>query len=213
MRYPRFLFLFVLTGLALRASDGSLAVRVQHGQLPLADAVVSLTPLDATVSPPAVFPEVTIAQEDKEFDPYVTPVMAGTRVSFPNRDNVQHHIYSLSKPKRFEKPLYASGASESVLFDLPGIVALGCNIHDWMIGYIVILPTPWFAKTDTGGGAVVSGFPAGRYRLEVWHPRLAKPVSREITLAAGENPPESFTLQLKPDRRIRRTTDGRPGGY
>lgn len=213
MRYPRFLFLFVLTGLALRASDGSLAVRVQHGQLPLADAVVSLTPLDATVSPPAVFPEVTIAQEDKEFDPYVTPVMAGTRVSFPNRDNVQHHIYSLSKPKRFEKPLYASGASESVLFDLPGVVALGCNIHDWMIGYIVILPTPWFAKTDTGGGAVVAGFPAGRYRLEVWHPRLAKPVSREITLAAGENSPESFTLQLKPDRRIRRTTDGRSGGY
>ena len=213
MRYPRFLFLFVLTGLALRASDGSLAVRVQHGQLPLVDAVVSLTALDATVSPPAVFPEVTIAQEDKEFDPYVTPVMAGTRVSFPNRDNVQHHIYSLSKPKRFEKPLYASGASESVLFDLPGIVALGCNIHDWMIGYIVILPTPWFAKTDTGGGAVVAGFPAGRYRLEVWHPRLAKPVSREITLAAGENSPESFTLQLKPDRRIRRTTDGRPGGY
>jgi len=100
-----------------------------------------------------------------------------------------------------------------VLFDLPGIVALGCNIHDWMIAYIVILPTPWFAKTDTGGGAVVGGLPAGRYRLEVWHPRLAKPVSREITLAAGENSPESFTLQLKPDRRIRRTPDGRAGGY
>jgi len=213
MRHPRFIFLFVLTGLAVHASGSSLTVRVQHGQLPLADAVVSLTPLDAAVPLPAVFPEVTIAQEDKEYDPYVTPVMAGTRVSFPNRDNVQHHIYSLSKPKRFEKPLYASGASESVLFDLPGIVALGCNIHDWMIAYIVILPTPWFAKADTGGGAVVSGFPAGRYRLEVWHPRLAKPVSREVTLAAGENAPESFTLQLKPDRRIRRTTDGRPGGY
>lgn len=213
MRLPRFIFLFVLTGLTLRATDGSLTVRVQHDEIPLADAVVSLTPLDATLPLPAVFPAVTIAQEDKEFDPYVTPVMTGTRVNFPNRDNVQHHIYSLSKPKRFEKPLYASGASESVLFDLPGVVALGCNIHDWMIGYIVILPTPWFAKSDTGGSAVVSGFPAGRYRLEVWHPRLAKPVTREVMLAAGENPAEAFTLQLKPDRRIRRTTDGRPGGY
>ena len=213
MRYPRLILFLVLSGLALRAAGSSLTVRVQHGPIPLADAVVSLIPLDAAVQPPAVFPEVTIAQEDKEYDPYVTPVMVGTRVSFPNRDTVQHHIYSLSKPKRFEKPLYASGSSESVLFDLPGIVVLGCNIHDWMLAYIVILPTPWFAKTDTGGGAVVSGVPPGRYRLEVWHPRLAKPVTREVTLTAGENPPEAFTLPLKPDRRIRRTTDGRPGGY
>jgi plastocyanin len=213
MRHPRLTLFFVLTGLALRAADGSLAVRVLQGQMPLADAVVSLTPLDTSVPPPVAFPEVIIAQEDKEFDPYVTPVMAGTRIVFPNRDTVQHHIYSLSKPKRFEKPLYASGASESVLFDLPGVVALGCNIHDWMIGYIVILPTPWFAKSDAGGRAVVGGFPAGRYRLEVWHPRLARPVTREVMLAAGENPPEPFTLQLKPDRRIRRTSDGRPGGY
>lgn len=196
----------------LPAEEASLAVRVTHGELPVADAVVSLVPLDTPA--PAHSPAgAVVAQEDKEFDPYVTPVVVGTRVTFPNRDTVQHHIYSLSKPKRFEKPLYASGASESVLFDQPGVVALGCNIHDWMVAYVVVVPTPWFAKTDVEGSAQVTGVPPGRYRLEVWHPRLTRPVQREITLGPGGPTAETVTLTLKPDRRIRRAPETRTGAY
>lgn len=213
MRYNRLIFLLPLLAVGTDASESSFTVTVRHGATPLADAVVSLIPLDAAVPVPSAFPEIVVAQEDKEYDPYVTPVMVGTRVGFPNRDNVQHHIYSLSKPKRFEKPLYASGSSESVLFDVPGIVTLGCNIHDWMIAYVVVLPTPWFAKSGPTGEALLAGLPPGRYRLEVWHPRLAKPATRELTLGPGANPPETVTLQLKPDRRIRRAPDGRSGGY
>lgn len=202
----------LLFAATLAAQEAALAVRVIHGELPVADAVVSLVPLDAPA--PAHAPvEAVVAQEDKEFDPYVTPVAVGTRVNFPNRDTVQHHIYSLSKPKRFEKPLYASGASESVLFDLPGVVALGCNIHDWMIAYVVVLPTPWFAKTGTDGSARLAGAPPGRYRLEVWHPRLARPVSRELDLTAGAAAAETVALTLKPDRRIRRAPETRTGAY
>lgn len=196
----------------LPAEEASLAIRVTHGELPVVDAVVSLVPLDTTV--PAQTPAgAVVAQEDKEFDPYVTPVVVGTRVTFPNRDTVQHHIYSLSKPKRFEKPLYASGASESVLFDQPGVVALGCNIHDWMVAYVVVVPTPWFAKTGVEGSAQVTGVPPGRYRLEIWHPRLARPVQREITLGTGGPTTETVTLTLKPDRRIRRAPETRTGAY
>lgn len=196
----------------LPAEEASLAVRVTHGELPVVDAVVSLVPLDTPA--PAHSPAgAVVAQEDKEFDPYVTPVVVGTRVTFPNRDTVQHHIYSLSKPKRFEKPLYASGASESVLFDQPGVVALGCNIHDWMVAYVVVVPTPWFAKTGVEGSAQVAGVPPGRYRLEVWHPRLARPVQREITLGPGGPTTETVTLTLKPDRRIRRAPETRTGAY
>jgi plastocyanin len=212
MRRTLFCLLLGLAPSVVGAAEGSLAVTVRHDQIPLADAVVSLTPLDA-VPGPAAFAEAVIAQEDREYDPYVTAVMAGTRVSFPNRDSVQHHIYSLSKPKRFEKPLYASGASESVLFDQPGVVTLGCNIHDWMIAYVVVLSTPHFAKTGASGESVLTALPPGRYRLEVWHPRLAKPVTRELSLAAGPNPAEEFILQLKPDRRIRRAPGGKAGGY
>lgn len=212
MQPHRLIAAFLLLAANLTADEATLAVRVIHGDLPVADAVVSLVPLDAPapVHAPA---DAIVAQEDKEFDPYVTPVLVGTRITFPNRDTVQHHIYSLSKPKRFEKPLYASGASESVLFDQPGVVALGCNIHDWMVAYVVVLPTPWFAKTGAEGSAQLAGTPPGRYRLEVWHPRLARLVVRDITLGPGGSPTETVTLTLKPDRRIRRAPETRTGAY
>jgi plastocyanin len=212
MKPCRLLATALLLTVNLPGAETMLAVRVTHGDLPVADAVVSLAPLDAP-APLRATAEAVVAQEDKEFDPYVTPVLVGTRVTFPNRDTVQHHIYSLSKPKRFEKPLYASGASETVLFDQPGVVALGCNIHDWMVAYVVVLPTPWFAKTGAEGSARLAGLPPGRYRLEVWHPRLARPVQREITLGTGGPAAETVALTLKADRRIRRAPETRTGAY
>jgi plastocyanin len=181
---------------------------------PVEDAVVSLTPADGTkLTPPAVAP-VEIIQKNQTFLPYVTAILAGTSVTFPNEDTVQHHIYSLSKAKRFEKPLYAPGSRESVVFDQTGVVTLGCNIHDWMIAYIVVLPTPLFVKTTSDGAATLVNVPAGRYRLEVWHPLLGAVQDREVTIAAtGETAPESFVLKLKPDRRIHRTPEGKAGGY
>ena len=176
------------------------------------DAVIALYTLggdSAPLAPPAQ--PVEIAQDGQEFIPYVTVVRAGATVEFPNKDNIQHHLYSLSKAKRFEKPLYAPGAREAVVFDQPGIVTLGCNIHDWMVAYIVVLPTPHFAKTDAQGALTLTA-PAGRYRLEVWHPRLGSALTREIELASGLAP-LSFDLKLKPDRRIRRAPETKAGPY
>lgn len=181
---------------------------------PVADVVISLVPLDAPpkLAPPAT--PVEIMQRGQEFSPYVTPLVVGTAVSFPNRDTVQHHVYSLSKPRKFELPLYAGEAKEAVVFDHPGIVALGCNIHDWMSAYVVVLSTPFFAKSAADGRAAVSTVPAGRYRAEVWHPRLAKPETRELTVTEPGGEPLAFTLTLKADRRIRRTpASGARGGY
>ena len=171
------------------------------------DAVVSLLRTDAPTAPVASG-RVEIAQQDQEFLPYVTVVPVGTEVEFPNRHDIQHHIYSLSKAKRFEKPLYAPGAHESIVFDQPGVVTLGCNIHDWMVAYVVVVPTPHHAKTDAGGASRVE-VPPGRYRLEVWHPRLAAPESREVEAGASVR----FDVKLRPDRRIRRTPEGKAAGY
>ena len=180
---------------------------------PVPDAVVSLMPLDA---PPRLTPPTApleIMQKGQEFLPYVTPLVVGTTVSFPNRDTVQHHVYSLSKPKKFELPLYAGEAKAPVVFDQPGVVALGCNIHDWMSAYVIVLTTPWFAKTGADGTATIAGAPDGRYRAEVWHPRLARTESRELTIAGDAPVPLAFTLPLKADRRIRRGTGPDAGGY
>lgn len=203
---------------------------------PVADAVVSLVSLDATpalsssngakLAPPAQ--PLDILQQGREFAPYVTPLRVGTAVNFQNRDTVQHQVYSSSAPRKFELPLYAGEAKEAIVFDKPGVVAVGCNIHDWMIAYVVVLETPWFAKTAATGAATISAVPPGRYRAEVWQPRLAKPEVREVTVADAApalsppavSPPNrsnvaplEFKLALKPDRRIRRAPATSGGGY
>jgi len=181
---------------------------------PVEDAIVSLVPSDGATLPAAGAAPVEVIQKNQTFLPYVTAVAVGTSVVFPNEDTVQHHIYSLSKPKRFEKPLYAPGSRESVVFDQPGVVTLGCNIHDWMIAYIVVLPTPLFAKSAADGTAGLADVPPGSYHLEVWHPLLSAVQRREIVVAHGaEGPPEAFVLSLKPDRRIHRVPATKAGGY
>lgn len=198
------LFLPLLAAGAARAADAAILLRDASGA-PVADAVVSLAPLDAPApAAPAPATPAVIAQIGEQYQPYVTAIRVGTLVEFPNKDKVQHHIYSVSRAKPFEKPLYESGASESVLFDNPGIVTLGCNIHDWMAAYVVILETPHFAKTGDDGLAALSALPPGRYTLQVWHPRLPAPLTREVALAAASPLSETIDLRLRPDRRIRR---------
>ena len=215
MRFLPLLFLATaLAGPAVQAADTvRVIVKTTLDGKPVADAVVSATPLDHS-APAAPAGEVAqIEQKDQEFRPYVTAIQVGEKVNFPNHDTVQHHIYSLSKPKRFEIPLYQSGASESVVFDTPGIVTLGCNIHDWMVAYIVVLPTPYFAKTDATGAAALPPLPPGRYRLEVWHPRAPAPLEQEILSAPEKAAVLEFSVALKPDKRIRRAPSGKPTDY
>lgn len=209
LRLAAFLALLPCFVIPLPAAGIAVELRDVDGK-PIPDAVLSLAPLDAPVPPPPSAPVegVEIAQLGEEYRPYVTVVRTGTSVEFPNKDAIQHHIYSVSRAKPFEKPLYESGASESVLFDRPGVVTLGCNIHDWMVAYVLIVDTPWFALSDAAGAASVADLPPGRYTLEIWHPRLARPVSREILVTADSDARESFQLKLKPDRRIRRAPSG-----
>lgn len=114
-----------------------------------------------------------IAQAGKQFSPRVLVVPVGTAVSFPNRDTVRHHVYSFSPTKAFELKLYSGTSASPVVFDKPGIAVLGCNIHDNMTAWVVVVETPFFAKADAKGIATLRDVPEGNYRLRVWHPGLA----------------------------------------
>ncbi len=204
--------LFPILAVAVHAAELACTVTNAKGGEPLAEAAVSLIPLDQPAPPVSPEAKAEIIQQDQEFSAFLTIVQTGTKVVLPNRDNVQHHVYSLSRPRRFELPLYNPGQTESIVFELEGQVTIGCNIHDWMISHVVVVPTPWFAKTDDNGVANLTA-PAGRYRLEIWHPRLGKPETREITLSDGASARETAALTLTPDRRVRRTGGGKTGGY
>jgi plastocyanin len=160
------LLLVSLSPVVARAAGAVQVHCVDTKDQPVADAVAWLTPLDVmpVLAPPAE--PLVIEQQDQEFRPYVTPVVVGTRISFPNRDTVQHHVYSVSKPKHFEIPLYRGESKEAVLFDHPGLVTIGCNIHDWMIAYVLVLATPYYAKSADAGTALIGSLPPGHYRRD-----------------------------------------------
>ncbi len=151
---------------------GAFEARITDAEgAPVADAVLSLHALDFT--PPAVAdtPRASMDQRNRRFDPYVLPVRLGTLVKFPNSDDIRHSVYSFSAPKRFKLPLYKDTPSAPIIFDQPGVVVLGCNIHDWMLGYIYVADTPYFGKADAQGKVDIEGLPAGRYEVTLWHPQ------------------------------------------
>lgn len=174
-----------LTGVA---SAGSLRVQVlDSAGKPLEGAVVSLVS-DAARRAVRPLPEQEISQENKQFVPAVRVVTVGTLVRFPNRDSVRHHVYSFSPTKKFEIKLYAGTPAAPVLFDQPGVAVLGCNIHDQMVGWVVVLDTPYFAQTDAQGQALLEGMPAGAHQLRAWHARLpvdVTPPQQAIALTEG----------------------------
>jgi plastocyanin len=165
---------------------------------PLADAVVFAVPGTANESRVSRGP-VAVEQVDREFAPYVTVVQVGTSVTFPNRDPILHHVYSFSPAKSFEIKLYTGKSPTEVVFDKPGVVTLGCNIHDWMIGYIVVVPTPHFAKTDAAGVARLRDLPAGAYDLHAWHPQQRAAASAQrVTFENASSPSISFAIDAAP---------------
>ena len=126
-----------------------------------------------------------VAQAERRFVPAVSVVTVGTAVTFPNRDTVRHHVYSFSPAKRFEIKLYVGTPAAPVVFDQPGIAVLGCNIHDQMTAWIVIVDTPWFGRTDDAGRWAGAAAPPGRYTLRAWHAGLpvgATPVEQALTV-------------------------------
>ncbi len=183
LRFPALLLLV----LALPAAAGTLTVEVRDGaDRPLSEAVVFLESAQARrqVRP---LEKAEMGQAGKQFAPQVLVVTTGTEVNFPNRDTVRHHVYSFSPVKKFELKLYIGTPAKPVLFDQTGIAVLGCNIHDQMVGWIVIVDTPYFGRTGEKGQLVFDKLPPGNYRLRSWHAGLpvgAPALDQGVTIPA-----------------------------
>ena len=158
--------LLLVTSLHAQAADLSVQVLDQAGN-PLSNAVVYLeTSVKSAVKSTT---EANVDQKNKQFSPIVSVVQVGTSVNFPNKDSVRHHVYSFSPAKTFELKLYSGVPAKPVVFDKPGTVILGCNIHDNMLAYIHIVDTPYFGKTDVNGMVKLTDLPTGQHFLKAWH--------------------------------------------
>ncbi|WBO21495.1 methylamine utilization protein [Sphingomonas abietis] len=170
----KWIALLGLSLMATAATAGNVQVQVRGADgAPVADAVVTVS---AHAAGRITFPWPSVVkQQNITFDPHVLIVPVGASVSFPNMDNVRHHVYSFSKPKKFELKLYGHEEARTVVFDKPGVVAIGCNIHDQMSGFIVVVDTPYAAKTDASGRVTIANVPAGNATLTVWSAAMRAP--------------------------------------
>ena len=193
-------FLAFAAGLALSApvSAAELTVRVLDASgKPVRNAVVTLYPSSGARTP-RLSGHYVVSQQNLQFHPFLTIVPVGADVSFPNFDNTKHHVYSFSPAKRFELKLFAKDQSRTVHFDKPGVVALGCNIHDQMGAFIVVTDSAWTARTNAQGLVQFNDAPNAPARVTLWHPYLRAPGgTMQQSVAPGQRN-ASFSVRLRP---------------
>jgi len=191
----------VLSLLSVKANCFEVIV-IDQNENPVSNAVVSIPQGEITSvsKEPAVMDQV-----NRQFLPTVLAVQKGREVLFPNSDNIRHHVYSFSKPKPFQIKLYKGVPKSPVLFDQDGLVVLGCNIHDKMVGYIYVSPWPTFKKTDKTGLLSFDLDPSLEYpkQVQVWHPwveGLTKPL--DIDVPSDLTGPLVVTLKTNPPKPV-----------
>ena len=138
-------------------------------------------------------------QVDTKFVPHILVVQKGTAVDFPNSDTIAHHVYSFSKPNNFVLPLYKGDKHDPVKFDYDGIVTLGCNIHDHMLAYIVVVDTPTFGVTDEAGRADVTVNDTwGQATVHIWSPRIRDEVLSRAVVSGSSTVTYALEKRLRP---------------
>ena len=176
-----------------RAATIDVAVQTSDGR-PLAGAVLTIHSLTGS-DHPGVPVNVIMDQVNRAFVPDLVVIPAGSTVEFPNSDSVSHQIYSFSAARKFQLPLYRGKPYPPVHFDQPGLVTLGCNIHDSMLAYVLVTDAPYFGRTDTIGSWSVD-VPRGTYRVTVWHPRIQEGAELQREMTIGDSDRAALTLRL-----------------
>ncbi|WP_150048229.1 methylamine utilization protein [Methylomonas rhizoryzae] len=166
------IFLSMAGAMLTQVSNGlELSGTVTDGENPVSHVVVSAHPQPASAvqHPSLKAVSIELDQKSREFVPHILAIKRGTPVYFPNSDDIKHHVYSFSSTKRFEIKLYSGTPVEPIVFEQTGIVTLGCNIHDWMLGYIYVTDAEYLTQSDREGRWLLA-VPSGQYRVTLWHP-------------------------------------------
>lgn len=195
--------LFFACLLSPTVADASIAVLVldRNGK-PIPDVAVYANSAGTEFTSAGTASVAVMDQVDKRFVPHLLVVQVGTLVEFPNSDPIAHHVYSFSRPNQFNLPLYKGDIQPSVRFTQEGIITLGCNIHDNMLGYILVVDTPLYAKTDADGRAVLETGLADELEVRIWSPRIRDTIDSLVEIVASEGD-QQLTYQVVKKLRVR----------
>lgn len=172
-----------------------------HQQKPLANIVLYLEPLDKKTPLNTATKASDIGQINRAFTPYISVVQKGSKVNFTNQDDITHQIYSPIGQNKFSFKIRAGQQHLMPAFSDSGDIAMGCNIHDWMSGYLLVVDTPYFAKSDAQGQIEINVAHQGKYKATLWHPQLAEPdnrLSQELDIQQDSTIDMHLKQALKP---------------
>jgi plastocyanin len=188
----------------LFAADISFVVRDQLGN-PLSDVVIEQVAIKNNESTP--LPVAVMDQVNKQFSPTVLIVQQGQLVDFPNSDDIRHHVYSFSPAKVFDIKLYAGQPEKPEKFDTSGVVVLGCNIHDSMVGYIYVAKNHRAIKTNQQGMATLKDviYPLS---LTIWHPNQVSDITFKQSLIVNQSPKKFYEVIVETVEPAPRNTFG-----
>lgn len=180
---PPLLYLCLFCLITESAPAESLTIEVRGpDDVGLAGIGVFLERLDQDITASANHTAIDILQKDKGFVPYVSLLQAGSTVTFSNLDDITHHIYSVTGNERFSFTLRAGEITPDMTIEQAGLIAMGCNIHDWMSGYLLVVNSPYYGITNSEGTVVIEVQDSGNYRIRTWHPQIEKGGEKLITV-------------------------------
>lgn len=182
--------------LASTTQAATLTVNINNergDELATAQTTVALHSVDASITSNASHVVHSIEQANSQFKPFISAVQKGSSIKFPNRDAFAHHVYSFSEPAKFQSELYSQQESHEIEVTKPGVIVVGCNIHDWMLAYVYVVDTPHFAQPN-GNHVRFENVEPGGYSLSYWHPSMPSPVTRSVQVEA-----DAMSLQLNVD--------------
>ena len=158
---------------------------------PVVDAVVAIPTISDTEKVPQKI--AVMDQINKQFLPRVLTITQGQQVAFPNSDDIRHHVYSFSATKPFEIKLFKGSVTTPILFDKAGIVVLGCNIHDQMVGYIYVAHNEQTFISNEQGEVVL---PDSAKVIHVWHANLSPQNTKRESIDIEQLPSTNGLVQL-----------------
>jgi plastocyanin len=202
---------FAFAVLSHAAAAGTLEVRaLQRDGKPLVGAVITAAAVSPAL-PPAAPVKAIMDQVNLAFAPDVLVLPVKSSVQFPNSDVVRHQVYSFSSAHRFQLPLYRGKPYPPIVFDQPGVITLGCSIHDNMLAYIIVTDAPYFGRTDAAGSWTAPAMANGRYRVRVWHPLASESADVEQVIEVGS---DKDVLEIRLSRGLRPAPlKGRPHSW
>lgn len=193
------LFLSLLFATSAFSRDVDVVVVDRNGQH-VADVAVYALRRDGQIDLPAPQESAIMDQVNRQFVPHLLVVQTMTPVEFPNSDSVAHHVYSFSHPNKFILPMYKGDQHPPVTFEYSGVVSLGCNIHDHMLGYILVVDSTTYTKTDKNGKASLSLDNAEDYEISIWSPRIRdvdELLSKTVVMSGNPGSEVKFHLSKK----------------